>query len=963
MDKHNSKTSSRISHADPLTLSQASVAVLLAFVAAHAKADGMPDGSVVAPPASTPAAVPAASAAPALFPATGVAASDIALGNATAMPAGQVQTTQTTTLAPTLAAPALLAPTPAVPTPVAPAPVAPIGLLPLSMTQGTGVTPAPLPAAAEPAAVEFNTQFLSGGGAANLDISRFDKGNVAAPGHYRAALYVNQVWIGVTDVTLRDVNGPGHSAQPVFDRDLLQRTGVDVARLPDSAGAKLATAGDGGAAPLPELIPQATATFDMGEQRLDVSIPQAMMSRNARGWVDPKFWDDGVPAASLQYNANVYHTNGSGLSTTQGYLGLNAGINVGAWRFRYNGNVTNTSGAGTHVQSMQTYLQRSFAPIKSQLTIGDSYTDGSIFDSFGVRGVQIGTDDRMYPESQRGYAPTVRGIANSNAKVEVRQNGNILYTTTVAPGPFEINDLYPTGYGGDLEVVVTEADGSQHVSAVPYAAPVNALRAGRWRYNVAAGQYRNTSLNSHPFVFEAGVQHGLNNLVTLYGGTIAGENYFSVAGGAALNTPIGAFAADVTQANSNIPHAPSRSGQSLRLSYSRLIAPTNTNLTLAAYRYSTNGFLSYDDAMTLRDAGLNGTAYVNNGIQKGRLQLTVNQSLGDWGALYASGFTQNYWNKSSRDTSFQVGYNTNFRRVGVGVSASRELDVGTAHWDNRVMLNLSIPLDIGSKVVNTSTSFTHDSRDNSNQIQESFTGTAGQDNQLNYGVSAGYVSNTGNGSSVNANVGYLAPFTQMRANAGYSNGYTQGGAGLTGSLVAYQGGVALSSQTGDTLAVIEAKDAVGARVSTSPGVRVDTQGHAVIAGMQPYSQNTVEIDTKGLPMGVQLKSTEQHFAPTAGAVVRVKFETENRGRAVVMRLHRANGTAVPFGADVLDASGNNIGTVSQGSRAMFYSKDAGGDLRVKWGEGIGQSCKLTYALPVATKDKPAQTDFADASCQ
>jgi outer membrane usher protein len=216
---------------------------------------------------------------------------------------------------------------------------------------------------------------------------------------------------------------------------------------------------------------------------------------------------------------------------------------------------------------------------------------------------------------------------------------------------------------------------------------------------------------------------------------------------------------------------------------------------------------------------------------------------------------------------------------------------------------------------------------------------------------------------VSANAGYLAPATQARVNAGYANGYTQMGGGLSGTVVAYQGGVVLSSQTGDTLAVIEAKDAAGARVATAPGVVVDTHGHAVIAGMEPYTLNSVEIDTKGLPMGVELKSTEQHFAPTDGAVVRVKFDTNYRGQAVVMNLRRPNGDAVPFGADVLDADGNSIGTVSQGSRAMFYSKSAANDLTVKWGEGVDQVCKVRYDMPVADRDKAATTTFADASCQ
>jgi outer membrane usher protein len=367
--------------------------------------------------------------------------------------------------------------------------------------------------------------------------------------------------------------------------------------------------------------------------------------------------------------------------------------------------------------------------------------------------------------------------------------------------------------------------------------------------------------------------------------------------------------------------------------------------------------------MTLRDLALRGTAYMNNGIQKGRLQLTLNQRFDKYGSVYVSGYTQNYWNKESRDTAFQVGYNTNIGRVGVGVSVARELDVDTARWDNRVMLNLSVPLDIGAKPVSTMTSFTHDTRDHSNQLQETFTGVAGAGNEFNYGVTAGYTSGSGAGGSVNANVGYLNQVTQMRANAGYGNGYTQAGAGLTGSIVAFRDGMVFSPQTGDTLAIVEAKDAVGARVSSSPGVRVDPHGLAIVAGMQPYSLNTVDIDTKGLPMGIELKSTEQHFAPTAGAVVRVKFDTDDRGRAVVMRLRRTNGMAVPFGADMLDEKGDNVGTVSQGSRAMFYTKVAEGDLTVKWGEGVEQSCKVRYALPVAATDKSAQTAFADASCQ
>lgn len=197
--------------------------------------------------------------------------------------------------------------------------------------------------APQPETVRFNARFLSGSAAAQLDISRFDRGNLVAAGTYRAELNVNQTWIGSSDVTLREVNGPGTAAQPLFDRALLTRIGVDLTKLSDAAHATLDTAKS---ALLPELIPGASAVFDMGEQRLDVSVPQAWMSRTARGWIDPKFWDDGVPAALVQYSGNVYRSNGNGVSNTQSYLGVNAGVNLGPWRFRYGGNLTSATGAG-----------------------------------------------------------------------------------------------------------------------------------------------------------------------------------------------------------------------------------------------------------------------------------------------------------------------------------------------------------------------------------------------------------------------------------------------------------------------------------------------------------------------------------------------------------------------------------------------------------------------------------------
>src|SRR5699024_1180875 len=116
---------------------------------------------------------------------------------------------------------------------------------------------------------------------------------------------------------------------------------------------------------------------------------------------------------------------------------------------------------------------------------------------FSLRGVQLSSDDRMLATSVQGYAPIIRGIANSNARVTVRQNGSILREVTVPAGPFSINDLYPMGYGGDLQVEILEANGEKRTFSVPYTATAQLIRPGYSRYQIAAGRYRfgNTLFN------------------------------------------------------------------------------------------------------------------------------------------------------------------------------------------------------------------------------------------------------------------------------------------------------------------------------------------------------------------------------------------------------------------------------------------------------------------------------------
>ena len=66
-------------------------------------------------------------------------------------------------------------------------------------------------------------------------------------------------------------------------------------------------------------------------------------------------------------------------------------------------------------------------------------------------------------------------MAQSNARVTVRQGSALIYETQVAPGAFAIDDLYATSFAGDLDVTITEADGSVQSFTLPFSSVVQML--------------------------------------------------------------------------------------------------------------------------------------------------------------------------------------------------------------------------------------------------------------------------------------------------------------------------------------------------------------------------------------------------------------------------------------------------------------------------------------------------------
>ena len=802
-------------------------------------------------------------------------------------------------------------------------------------------------ASVQMARVEFDPVFLgNGAGGAPIDLSRFEQGNVTSPGTYRVDLYAGPHRMGRYDVSFQAVPG-ARNAQPYLDERLLRRIGVDFSKMDAAVAQRVVVRGE--IVRIDEAVPGASADFDFGEQRLTLSVPQASLAHTARGYVSPEQWDSGVTVGMLGYNLNVYRAKGKGSAAdTQGYLSLNSGVNLGDWHLRHSGSYSwATRGSGRY-QSISTYVQRDLPRISSQLVIGEAYTSGELFDATQFRGVRIASDDRMLPDSLRGYAPVVRGTARTNAKVTIRQNGVTLYETTVAPGPFEINDLYPTGYGGDLQVSVTEADGSVHQFSLPYAAVPLLLRAGQNRYSLVAGAVHMQQGSSSPLFGQGTWQRGVNNTLPAYGGMTFAQGYAAAMAGGAFNTAFGALGADVTYARTAVPNGTHMGGSSMRVNYARSIAATNTSIALAAYRYSTSGYFGLDDAMLMRE-GFRNTGSVDTVWRaRNRASVTLSQRLGEIGGqVSVMASTANYWNRGGSNVNYSVSYSNAFRRFSYSVSATRQRDIdGKA--STLLYAGVTIPLGNASGPLTVSGNLSRDTSGQT-QLQSTLSGSRGEDGRLSYSVTANHASGADRSSTNGSgNVTFRSQFAELNASLGMSASYQQGSLGIRGAVVAHPGGVTFSLPLSETFGIVKAPGAAGARVISAPGVRVNSRGYAVVPYLTPYSMNTVELDPKGLSLDVELKETSQQVAPRAGAAALLQFPT-SVGLAALIQASHANGTPLPFGALVYDGNGKRIGVVGQAGKLFVRGLSTAGTLTVKWGANERDRCVIPYELPAAQK--------------
>lgn len=742
-------------------------------------------------------------------------------------------------------------------------------------------------------------------------------------GRYQVDIHVNQVYFGQREIEF-SLSPQGDRLVPCLSAELLGQMGV---RLDSLAEPQLLQAQ---CVDLLALIPGAEVEFDGSRLLLAISIPQIALRRDVHGQIDPERWDPGINAAFVSYQASAQQGSSRyrGRQSTDD-LYLNGGINLGAWRLRSNQSLRQNADGDREWTRAYTYVQRDLPGTHANLTLGETFTSGDVFRSLPIKGALIRSDMGMLPDVLQGYAPVIRGVAQTRAKLEVFQNGYPIYSTYVSPGPYEIDDLSTNGASGDLDIVLTEADGQVRRFTQPFATISNLLREGVWRYSAVLGRYNGAHDQDDPLLWQGTLAMGTVWDATLYGGLMASDFYRAGTFGAARNLgSLGALALDVTHSGADIDTTDSQhvQGMSYALKYGKSFA-SQTNLRFAGYRYSTEGYRDFDEAVRQRSHDSTW-----HGSRRSRLEASVYQNIGARSSLGLTFSHQDYWQSNQVQRQYQLNASTHYKGVGFNLFASKSLNDSRGN-DRLVGLSVTLPLNFGH-----SANATFDAQKNGDYFTQraSLSGTTDQ-SRLNYQAS---VSNDDNRQQAAAlSLGYQASFGSIGAGLTQGNDYRNVSLNASGALLLHAQGIETGPYLGETAALVEVPDIAGVGVLNAIGAKTNERGYALAPHLRPYRVNQLVLQTDQLGPEVEIDNGTAQVVPTRGAIVKTTFPARTVTRLVITG-RTTGGQALPFGAQLSNAQGDVIGIVGQAGQVMLSTSAEPQILNVSWGEQVEPRCQL-----------------------
>lgn len=359
----------------------------------------------------------------------------------------------------------------------------------------------------------------------------------------------------------------------------------------------------------------------------------------------------------------------------------------------------------------------------------------------------------------------------------------------------------------------------------------------------------------------------------------------------------GAFSFDITQANTTLADDTRHSGQSVKSVYSKSFYQTGTNIQVAGYRYSTQGFYNLSDSAYSRMSGYTVKPptgdtseqtlfidYFNLFYSKrGQEQISISQQLGNYGTTFFSASRQSYWNTSRSDQQISFGLNVPFGDITTSLNYSYSNNIWQNDRDHLLAFTLNVPFshwmrtDSQSAFHNSNASYSM-----SNDLKGDMTNLSGvygtllPDNNLNYSVQVGntHGSNTSSGTSGYSSLNYRGAYGNTNVGYSRSGDSSQIYYGMSGGIIAHADGITFGQPLGDTMVLVKAPGADNVKIENQTGIHTDWRGYAILPFATEYRENRVALNANSLADNVELDETVVTVIPTHGAIARATFNVQ-----------------------------------------------------------------------------------------
>ncbi|WP_145542701.1 fimbria/pilus outer membrane usher protein [Yersinia frederiksenii] len=668
-----------------------------------------------------------------------------------------------------------------------------------------------------------------------------------------------------------------------------------------------------------------------GQFRIEMTLPQEAFDPE----LESSDYQRGGYAVLLNYNlfGQRIESNNDDLNLFQGQF--EPGINFNNWVLRNRGSYTYNQGIG-HYDNQETYALRAVESLKSVVQLGEFGLVGNTYSGLPVVGAQLYSDNAQLNNTQ--LTVPIEGIANTNATIEIRQRGRVIYRTVVAPGPFSLSNISNFSSGVPTDVNVIEEDGTQQNFTVSNALDPNfeqqattyQLAIGRYRDNLDNGESDSPLLASGEWSFSP-----INSLRTTSAGLLSAD-YQNISMQNLYSGLENAWFSGVAS-YSNTKSA----GQGYQLSVQNQVA-INGNLSASLSTvYDSVNYWSPDNALS----NGNNLETLTNGKLKNATSAALTWAHPRWGA-FSYVLSNNMYYQAENSVSHTISVSEQFGRVTTTLSIQ-----STSQGQNAAYFGLSMPLGKGSLSGRMQ-------RNNGNMTLGSTYQGTWDDNK---GYSVG-ITGSDNQRRVNGAMNIKTAYSQL------SGGVSQATNNSRSAYLSSSGSMAYANNTfatsasaiGDTFAVVNVPSQSNLRVSSpSSGMAItDYAGTALLPSVIPYTVSKAQISTKTLPLNIRLNSTSADLMMTRGTVATRDFEATET-RQLLLTILDSNREPMPVGANVLDAQGKFLGTIIGDGNFMLENKTIGAMLRVK-ATNRGE-CVVSYVEPEKF-DPDTLYEVVDAVC-